>query len=171
MPADHTPDMREGRLDLAIDWLRVEHDRFVNKVVLSEELMLVARPEHPRIGPASTLDEVLREDFVWLHPRRPREQRPEAVRKLEDLGLRLVLQVSECLEIPTLVRIFDLLSILPRSLAPTLIAYLGLNVFPFPAVIPRVPIYAVWHESRRHDPAHQWLRKVVAEELRRQADV
>src|SRR5271166_3262184 len=56
MPADHTPDMREGRLDLAIDWLRVEHDRFVNKVVLSEELMLVARREHPRIGSAPTLE-------------------------------------------------------------------------------------------------------------------
>ena len=26
---------------------------------------------------------MLREDFVWLHPRRPLERRPEAIRKLE----------------------------------------------------------------------------------------
>ena len=133
MPADFTQDMREGRLDLAIDWLRVEHDRFVNKVILSEELMLVARREHPRIGTAPTLEEVLREDFVWLHARRPREQRPEAVRKIEDLGFRLILQVSEALEIPTLVSVFDLLSIVPRSLAPTLVNCLGLKVVPIPA--------------------------------------
>jgi len=30
-----------------------------------------------------------------------------------------------------------------------------------------VPIYMIWHETRRHDPAHQWLRQVVAQELSR----
>ena len=171
MPTDLASDLREGRLDLAIDWMRVEHDRFVNTVIHSEELLLVARRDHPRIGSAPTLDQVLREDFVWLHPRGPRERRPEAARKLEDLGLRRVLYVSEWLEIPTLVSIFDLLSVVPRSLAPTLVDHLGVKVAPFPASIPRVPIFAVWHETRRNDPAHQWLRKVIAGELRRQSEV
>ena len=93
-----------------------------------------------------------------------------AIRKLEDLDLRRVLHVSEWLEIPTLVSLFDLLSIVPKSLSWMLVDHLGVNIAPIPASIPRVPIFAVWHEARRHDPAHQWLRKVVAEELRRQAD-
>ena len=171
MPADFTSDLREGRLDFAIDWTRVEHDRFINKVILSEELMLVVRRDHPRIGSAPTLDEVMREDFVWLHPRRPREERPKAILELEGLGLRRVLLVSEWLEIPTLVSLFDLLSIVPKSLSRMLVGHLGVNIAPIPASIPRVPIFAVWHEARCHDPAHQWLRKVVAEELRRQVDV
>jgi DNA-binding transcriptional LysR family regulator len=170
-PVDLMPDLREGRMDLAIDWMRVDHDQFVNNVVHSEEMMLVARRGHTRIGSAPTLKEVLREDFVWLHPRRSRADRPKAILKLEDLGLRRVLHVSEWLEIPTLVRMFDLLSVVPKSLAPTLVDHLGLNVVPFPASIPPVPVFAVWHEARRHDPAHQWLRKVIAEELRRQSDV
>jgi DNA-binding transcriptional LysR family regulator len=167
MPVDLASDLREGRVGLAIDWMRVEHDRFVNSVIHSEELLLVARRDHPRIGSAPTLDQVLREDFVWLHPRRPLGRRPEAIRKLEDLGLRRVLHVSEWLEVPTLVSIFDLLSVAPDSLARTLVDHLGVKVAPFPMMIPRVPIF--WHEFRRDDPAHRWLRKVTAEELRRRS--
>ncbi len=66
--------------------------------------------------------------------------------------------------------IFDLLSVVPKSLAATLGGHFGVNVVPSPASIPRVPIFAIWHEARRHDPAHHWLRKVVAEELRRPPD-
>jgi LysR family transcriptional regulator, transcriptional activator for leuABCD operon len=171
MPADLASDLREGRVDLAIDWMRGEHDRLVNTVIHSEELLLIARRDHPRIGSAPTLDQVLREEFVWLHPRGPLERRPEAARKFEGLGLRRVLYVSEWLEIPTLVSIFDLLSVVPKSLAPTLVGHLGVKAVPFPASIPHVPIFAVWHEGRRRDPAHQWLRKVVTEELRRGSDV
>lgn len=170
MPADLASDMREGRVDLAIDWMRVEHDRFVNTVIHSEELLLVARRDHPRIGSAPTLEQVLREDFVWLHPRRPLDRRPEAIRKLEGLGLRRVLHVSEWLEVPTLVSIFDLLSVVPKSLAATLVDHLRVKVAPFPASLPPVPIFAVWHVARRQDPAHQWLRKVITEELRRRSD-
>ena len=67
--------------------------------------------------------------------------------------------------------IFDLLSVVPESLARTLVDHLGVKVAPFPRSLPPVPIVAVWHEARRHDLAHQWLRKVITEELRRQSDV
>jgi DNA-binding transcriptional LysR family regulator len=69
------------------------------------------------------------------------------------------------------VSIFDRLSVVPASLAPMLVDRLGVKVAPFPTSIPRVPIFAVWHEARRNDPARQWLRKVIAEELRRRSDV
>ena len=44
---------------------------------------------------------------------------------------------------------------------------LGLQVLPLPLESPPLPIYMIWHETRRHDPAHRWLREVVAEELSR----
>jgi DNA-binding transcriptional LysR family regulator len=28
-----------------------------------------------------------------------------------------------------------------------------------------MPIYMIWHETRRHDAAHRWLREVVEQEL------
>ena len=44
---------------------------------------------------------------------------------------------------------------------------LGLQVLPIPLELPPVPIYMVWHETRRHDTAHRWLREVVVAELGR----
>jgi DNA-binding transcriptional LysR family regulator len=44
---------------------------------------------------------------------------------------------------------------------------LGLQVLPLPLELPSAPIYMIWHETRRHDMAHRWLREVVAEEIGR----
>jgi DNA-binding transcriptional LysR family regulator len=44
---------------------------------------------------------------------------------------------------------------------------LGLQVLPIPLELPPVPIYMIWHETRRHDTAHRWLREVVVQELGR----
>ena len=32
-----------------------------------------------------------------------------------------------------------------------------------PLALPRFTTYEVWHERRRNDPAHAWLRKTIAE--------
>jgi DNA-binding transcriptional LysR family regulator len=170
MPPDLSAEMRAGEIDLAIDWLRIEQAEFVNARLIDEPLLLVVRRGHPRIRASPTLSDIRREDFVWLHPRRPREQRPKAAREVEDLGLRIVLGVSEWLEVPTLVAMFDLLSIVPRSIVPIVTERLQLDAHPFPAKLSPVPIFAVWHESRRRDAAHRWLRALVAAELRRETE-
>jgi DNA-binding transcriptional LysR family regulator len=52
-------------------------------------------------------------------------------------------------------------------MGPVMEQRLGLQVLPLPLESPSLPIYMIWHETRRHDPAHQWLRQVVAQELSR----
>jgi DNA-binding transcriptional LysR family regulator len=44
---------------------------------------------------------------------------------------------------------------------------LGLQVLAIPLELPSVSIYMVWHEARRHDTGHRWLREVVVQELGR----
>jgi len=44
---------------------------------------------------------------------------------------------------------------------------LGLRVLPVPIELPPLPIYMIWHETRRNDTAHRWLREVVVAELGR----
>ena len=34
---------------------------------------------------------------------------------------------------------------------------LGLRVLEIPLELPAVPIYMIWHETRRNDAAHLWL--------------
>ena len=44
---------------------------------------------------------------------------------------------------------------------------LRLRVLALPLELPVLPIYMIWHEARRHDAAHRWLREVVVQELGR----
>ena len=75
--------------------------------------------------------------------------------------------MSELLEIPTLVASTDLVGIFSASMGPVMEQRLGLQVLPLPLELPSLPIYMIWHETRRHDPAHRWLREVVSQELSR----
>ena len=75
--------------------------------------------------------------------------------------------MSELLEIPTLVASTDLVGIFPASMGPLMQQRLGVQVLLLPLESPSLPIYMTWHETRRHDPAHRWLREVVAQELSR----
>ena len=44
----------------------------------------------------------------------------------------------------------------------------GFNaVLPIPLEVPPLPIYMIWHASRRNDAGHRWLRRLVATELGR----
>jgi LysR family transcriptional regulator, transcriptional activator for leuABCD operon len=170
-PPDLADNMRLGAVDLALDWLGIDLDQFVNKRALDEELLLVVRRDHPRIGAVPTLDEIRREEFVWLHPRHGSDlRRPKAADEIGRLDLRMTLRVSEWLEIPTLVATCDLLSIVPRSLASLLIRHLPLRVEPFPMHLTPVPIFVVWHAARRTDSAHRWLRDQVAIGLQQEAN-
>jgi DNA-binding transcriptional LysR family regulator len=90
---------------------------------------------------------------------------PEAIKELCELELPEVVRVSELLEIPTVVASTDLLGIFPRSMGPLLEQRLGLQVLPIPLELPTLPIYMIWHEMRRNDTAHRWLRELVMTKL------
>ena len=159
--------LRDGVSDVAIDWLPVQLDPFINRKIFDDRLMVLARRDHPTIGASLTTEELLKAEFVTIHHRRDTEHMPIALKDLVELGIREVVLVSELLEIPTLVASTDLVGIFPASMGPVLERRLGLQVLPLPLESPFVPIYMIWHETRRHDAAHRWLREIVAEELGR----
>ena len=75
--------------------------------------------------------------------------------------------MSELLEIPTVVASTDLLGIFLSSIGPLMKKRLGMRVLLIPLELPPMPIYMIWHETRRHDTAHSWLREMVVAELGR----
>ena len=166
-PVDLEESLRDGVVDLAIDWLPVQLDPFVNRKLFDDRLVLLARHGHPSIGLGLTMKELLEAEFVTIHHRREIEYEPRAIGELRQLGMRVAAQVSELLEIPTLVASTDLVGVFAASMGPLMEQRLGLQVLPLPLELPAVPIYMIWHETRRHDPAHHWLRQVVAQELSR----
>ncbi len=157
--------LRDGIIDIAIDWLPIDLKPFVNKKLFDDRLAIVARRDHPRIGPGATIAELRKEDFVGLHPRRRIEQRPRSLQSFAKLGFRETVRVSELLEIPAVVVSTDLLGLFPASMGPILEKRIGLRVLLVPLNLPPTPIYAIWYEARRGDTGHRWLRELVSAEL------
>ena len=164
-PVDLEESLRDGVVDVAVDWLPVELDPFVNRKLFDDRLVVLARRGHPSVGAGLTMEELLKAEFVTIHHRREIGQAPMAIRALLERGIRETVHVSELLEIPTLVASTDLVGIFAASMGPIMEQRLGLQVLPLPLELPSVPIYMIWHETRRHDPAHRWLREIVAQEL------
>jgi LysR family transcriptional regulator, transcriptional activator for leuABCD operon len=158
-------DLRDGIVDVAIDWLPIELNPFINQKIFDDRLVLLARGHHPTIKPGVTLDGMLKAEFVAGHRRREIEQLPQAIREFYKLGAYEAARVSELLEIPTVVASTDLIGMFVSSMESLLKQRLGLQVLPIPIELPAVPIYMVWHEARRNDAGHRWLRELVVTEL------
>lgn len=161
--------LRDGVTDIAIDWLPVELDAFVNKKLFDDRLALVARRDHPTVEQGITIENLRREQFVGFHPRRDPEHLPRAIRELLSLDLPEAVRVSELLEIPTVVASTDLLGIMPSSIGPLLEKRLGLQVLRLPLESSTVVIYMIWHETRGKDTAQAWLRELMVTTLNRYA--
>jgi LysR family transcriptional activator for leuABCD operon len=161
--------LRDGFIDVAIDWLPVELDPFVNRKLFDERMVLVASGNHPRVSTRLAIEELRKEEFIGLHYRREAAHLPQALRELDNLQFHMVVYVSELLEIPTVVASTDLVGLMPASMRPLMEERLGLRVLAIPLELPLMPIYMIWHETRRHDTAHRWLRDVLAAEVARLA--
>jgi DNA-binding transcriptional LysR family regulator len=166
-PLDLEDNLRAGIVDIAIDWLPVQLDHFVNQKLFDDRLVLLARGDHPSVDMPLKLDDLQRLEFVGGHPRREIEHLPIAVREFRKLRLNEVVVVSELLEIPAIVANTDLLGMFVSSMEPLLKKGLGLKVLAIPLDLPPLAISMIWHEARRKDAGHRWLRELVVTELQR----
>lgn len=166
LPVDDAERMRAGELDLAVDWVAPEDDRFVCRKLFDDHLLLVARVAHPRVRPGVTLADLRREEFVRVHRRLGRVTEP--LRELMETvaNLRWRLQVSEYLEVPFLVAQSDMLGFVPRTLADRAVKDMQLQVIELPESAFPIGVNLIWHETRRTDEGHRWLRDLVAETIR-----
>src|SRR6516164_9219287 len=84
-PLDLEENLRDGIVDVAIDWLPIELDPFVNSRLFDDRMVLVARKNHPRVSPRVTIEGLRKEEFISLHHRRGSDNMPQALKELHDL--------------------------------------------------------------------------------------
>jgi DNA-binding transcriptional LysR family regulator len=167
LPVGLEETLRDGIVDVAIDSIPVELDPFVNRKIFDDRMVLIARKNHPRVRTDFTIEELRNEEFIGMHHRREVGHLPEAMRELYSLQFQEVVRVSELLAIPTVVASTDLLGLALSSMGPLMEKLFGLRVLAIPIELPPLPIYMIWHATRRHDAAHRWLREAVVAEFDR----
>ena len=155
------PDLRDGVVDLAADFIPPRDSRFASERVMQAEAVVIARKDHPRVGARLSLSRYLAEEHVVLTRTRPLDLRLEGAEPLLALDRKVLLEVPSALAIALVVSQSDLVGVLGRRLAEVLAPQRGLKVLPMPIKLPLFPAYLVWHRSRDADPGHQWLRRGI----------
>lgn len=150
--------MRDGSVDLALDYFTVPTEGYVNKRVMTETLVTLARKEHPHISDRLNLETYLEQRHVVISPRGRVTPMIDLALSKRNLQRKIALVVPHFLSMPTMVRSSNMICTLPRRMAYHFADAFGLNVHAVPVRTPAFPVYLIWHESFDGDPGHQWLR-------------
>jgi DNA-binding transcriptional LysR family regulator len=84
---------------------------------------------------------------------------------LEKQGLKreVAVSVTHFLAVPEVVAVTDYCATLPAQICRKLAADKRLKVLASPVDLGTFPVEIAWHVRYREDPAHRWLRALVAE--------
>jgi DNA-binding transcriptional LysR family regulator len=159
--------LREGTVDLALDYFPVNGAGFRSHCVITETLMTLSRREHPLLGERLSLEQYVALSHVVL--RAPSNQRPMIDLALAKRGLqrRITVRVPRFISMPLIVQASDMIGTLPRRMATLYADHFRLKAFAVPLRVPQFPVYLIWHESLEPDAGHQWFRQSLIDFCRR----
>lgn len=126
-----------------------------------QDMVLVARRDHPIAGPGLTAEAYAALDHVLVAPR----DLPGGVidAALEELGLarRVVLRVPHFAAAAFVVSRTDLVVSLPEAFAHSMAETLPLTILPLPFALKGFQLGVAFSAAARDDAAHAWLRAHV----------
>lgn len=166
-PTELTPALENGDIDLTFVAAQPKAPRLVVQRLFDEHFVSAARKGHPiflggRRGQRLTPQRFAALDHVQIAVRgTPGGPVDDALAAL-GLTRRVALRVPEFLVAPLLVARSNLVLTAPSRMLDAL-AHPDLRIFEPPLELPSFTLRQVWHESRRQEPAHAWLRKTLAD--------
>jgi DNA-binding transcriptional LysR family regulator len=163
-------ELESGLVDVAFVVLNADDDLgALRQRLFHESFVCVVRADHPTVGEALTIEEFVALDHALVGPRGRRGGFVDS--ELARLGLtrRVALMVPHFLVAPMVVAKSDLILTLPERIARAFAAILPLRIVPTPAplTLAGFDVSQIWHERQSLDPAHAWLRGLIADVCRK----
>jgi DNA-binding transcriptional LysR family regulator len=159
--------LRDGEVDLALDYFVMREAGFHSKCVLTETLLSLSRQNHPQVGEKLSFDSYLALRHVVLAPRTDAMPMIDLALSKRGLQRHIAVIVPHFLSMPLIVQGSDLICTLPRRMAHLYADHFHLKSHAVPLRIPRFPIYLIWHESAENDAGHQWFRNCLIDSCER----
>jgi DNA-binding transcriptional LysR family regulator len=141
-------------------------DNLVVQHLMDESLECVVRSDHPEVGEAITRAQFERLRHVNVMP--PGRIRAGLHQALAQQSLKrdVALSVTNFFAVAEMVAVTDYCTTLPRLICSRLRHDRRFKVMPAPVDLGTFPVEMAWHARYRHDPAHRWLRGLIADVIR-----
>jgi DNA-binding transcriptional LysR family regulator len=153
----------QGKIDLAFHTSDGAPAEMHRRALFTERYVMVGRAGHPRLKRRPTLAQFRQLEHVIVSPDGGGFSgvTDEALAKA-GLSRRVVLSVPHFLFVRSVLASTDLVAMLPQRLVRGIAA---LRAVEPPLEVPGYEMAMLWHERSHRDPAHQWLRKYIADSV------
>lgn len=141
-------------------------DNLVVQHLMDEGLACVVRSDHPEVGDSLSREQF--EDMKHVNVLPPGRLRVGLFQALDRQGLKreVAVSVTHFLAVPEMIAVTDYCATLPRLICRHLARDRRLKILPSPVDLGSFPVEMAWHVRYRHDPAHRWLRALIADVVR-----
>ncbi|WP_281647830.1 LysR family transcriptional regulator [Parendozoicomonas sp. Alg238-R29] len=156
---DIEKELKSGQVDLVADVFQPVGEQVIYAPLQQEDLVVVARCNHPRINDGLNLDQYLAEKHVLVSSRRRGPGYEDNVLAREGLRRLIALRARNHLAACQVVDRTDLLLTLPSHYAEQAGHYLSLKTLSLPWKIEPVCTYLYWHVRMGESQPVQWLRE------------
>ncbi|MGN7295233.1 LysR substrate-binding domain-containing protein [Rhizobium sp. SAFR-030] len=138
-------------------------DNMVVQHLMDDGLACVVRKDHPEVGDSLSQEQYEHMKHVNVLP--PGRMRAGLHQALQQQGLKrdVAVSVTHFLAVPEMVAVSDYCATLPRLICQRLARDERLKVLPAPVDLGTFPVELAWHVRYRSDPAHRWLRSLIAD--------
>lgn len=163
VPARIARQAEMGEIDLAFHTQDCAPPGMRQRVLFKEKYVLVGRIGHPALQTPVTLAQFSQLEHVVVSPNGGGFS-GITDQTLEEVGLarRVVLSVPHFLFVKSVIGKTDLVAMLPERLvrdSPEI------HITPTPVEIPGYELAMLWDDRSHRDPAHQWLRELIAQSV------
>jgi len=154
-------DLSRGEVDLDVGSLPDRSASIASHVIGADEMALAVRSGHPLTGAEPTMERFADAVHVVVSRRGLRHGPVDAVLEAHGLRRRVAAAVASFAAALAIVEGSDAVCVLPRRLGVP--GGRALAALPLPFPLRGVPAVVSWHRRHDTDPAHRWLRGVIAE--------
>jgi DNA-binding transcriptional LysR family regulator len=151
-----------GDIDLALHLTGMTPSSLVSEPLFEDDFVCMVRRGHPLVKSRLRLERYVQLQHVVVAPTGQAGSVVDTELAKRGLSRRIGLWVSNFLVAPIVVSETDYISTMPRRLAQHLVKRYPLRLLPTPLALPGFGLSLMWHPRLDHDPAHAWLRELIA---------
>lgn len=162
---DVSPMLESGEVDLSLGVNRPAAPGIYQQKLFQERFVCLVRKDHPEVKRSLSLEQYVRLDHLLVAPQHQAHRGGYVDAALAQRGLRrrIALAVPHFLVAPLVVSRSNLVFTVPERIARAYTELLPLRSLPVPLELNGFSMMQHWHERNHRDPAHVWLRTVIAD--------
>lgn len=166
VPSSLAEALDDERIDLAVAPYPEPRATIMAQKLFDERFVCVLRRDHPALSHAPgklDLETFAALSHVQIAPRGTRGGFVDDWLARAGKTRHVALRIADFLVAPLVVAETDLVLTLPSRIAQVFARSHGLSVVEPPGEFSNVAIWQIWHQRRKQEPAHAWLRGLLSE--------